>query len=680
MTTKSRFRFDTPAWADNLGWTQPQYYRTIQCADIVGNGRAQILARSAVGIVGSYFPKNVPGNPMHLGAYPIRLPSGPSLSDADGWDHPQYYSTIQFADIDGDGHAEMIARSANGLEIFQWSTPADKPDGPSGTVATRLVTIPHWTDTDGGDQPSQYSTIQCADIDGDGQAEIVGRFSGGIRVIKYNSAEKYWTIFPILDHWTDEGIGNDNPEQYYLTIQCADIDGDGQAEILGRYYDGIEFFKYTPNASTPWTQLTNFTDWTTKKGWDDSAYYLTIQCADVDGDGQAEVIGRAADGIQVWKYDPTNTPASWRPLTSPQLDGWSNEGCGDDNPEQYYLTIQCADIDGDGQAEILGRYSDGIEFFKYTPKASTPWTRLPYFTEWTTEAGWDHPQYYLTIQCADIDGDGQAEVIGRAAGGIEVWKYDKMTRGWVELAPSYTKVPFPSFTGEELTAFIHINKFLLPNWTAPHPNIRAEYGGGGNPSGWETKLSKMPRPQGVSSHAWEVVKRQLLLEFSYVNPVRTYFSHSTTLITDLEIARKDIVQNVKNSVAMKKDDSSSSIGVILANMILGILDAIAIAVSDGVGVAAGMFASTMGAAMSFLPGDGTTAVQTKVNQLDSWLLTQFTHSLNANGSYLTEILGNPYPQDKPLIGDWGLLQTLGILTSKGGPWEGSQDYISNARQ
>ena len=48
------------------------------------------------------------------------LPDGPAWSDAEGWNQPQYYTTIQTADIDGDGNAELIARAAAGITGFKY--------------------------------------------------------------------------------------------------------------------------------------------------------------------------------------------------------------------------------------------------------------------------------------------------------------------------------------------------------------------------------------------------------------------------------------------------------------------------------------------------------------------------------------------------------------------------------
>lgn len=40
---------------------------------------------------------------------------GPPLSDQEGWNQPQYYTTIQLADIDGNPGAELLGRGGAGI-------------------------------------------------------------------------------------------------------------------------------------------------------------------------------------------------------------------------------------------------------------------------------------------------------------------------------------------------------------------------------------------------------------------------------------------------------------------------------------------------------------------------------------------------------------------------------------
>jgi hypothetical protein len=105
-----------PFWSDMANWTWPQYYSTlysvvqgdrgfelprcvrprcvIQCADIDGDGADELIGRGPNGVLVNKFDPTT-------GQW-LKLPDTGLFADAGGWDQPQYYSTIQLADIDGD--------------------------------------------------------------------------------------------------------------------------------------------------------------------------------------------------------------------------------------------------------------------------------------------------------------------------------------------------------------------------------------------------------------------------------------------------------------------------------------------------------------------------------------------------------------------------------------------------
>src|SRR5690606_5501040 len=129
------------------GWDQPQYYTTIQFANIDHRPGAELLARSAGGITVWHFDGRNWGETTAGGPF------------SEGWAHPQYYSTIQTADVDGDGAAELLGRSANGIEAHKWQVDGWIPIAP---IYDDL------TDGGGWYLPQFYTTIQFADVDGDG--------------------------------------------------------------------------------------------------------------------------------------------------------------------------------------------------------------------------------------------------------------------------------------------------------------------------------------------------------------------------------------------------------------------------------------------------------------------------------------------------------------------------------
>jgi hypothetical protein len=165
----------------------------------------------------------------------------PMLSDLAGWNKPEYYETIQCADIDGDGQAELIARSAGGIMAWKYD--------PLNKTWIGLPMGPEWSDKEGWGQPQYYETIQCADIDGDRRAELIARSAGGIMAWKYDPLNKTWIGLPMGPELSDGSILADwSLQQYYETIQFADIDGDQKAELIAR--DSIGLFTHWWSKST----------------------------------------------------------------------------------------------------------------------------------------------------------------------------------------------------------------------------------------------------------------------------------------------------------------------------------------------------------------------------------------------------------------------------------------------
>lgn len=53
-------------------------------------------------------------------------------------------------------------------------------------------TVPAWGDGGGWTDPSQYSTIQLADVNGDGRDELLGRNDQGLEVFHFDTATGQW--------------------------------------------------------------------------------------------------------------------------------------------------------------------------------------------------------------------------------------------------------------------------------------------------------------------------------------------------------------------------------------------------------------------------------------------------------------------------------------------------------
>src|SRR5678815_2656683 len=95
---------------------------TIRMADVDGDGKADLCARHSAGFScwlsdGNGFPTEV---------------TGPVLSNANGWDAIQFYSTLRMVDINRDGKADLCARASASFMCWlsQGTTFSDVISGP----------------------------------------------------------------------------------------------------------------------------------------------------------------------------------------------------------------------------------------------------------------------------------------------------------------------------------------------------------------------------------------------------------------------------------------------------------------------------------------------------------------------------------------------------------------------
>jgi hypothetical protein len=288
--------------------------------------------------------------------------------------------------------------------------------------------LPSWSDVSWR-HPANYETIQTADIDGDGDAELIGRSDTQVEVHDFDRATGHWIPLPSVgDPGTFGNAGGWEEPGYYSTIQAGNVDGRPGEEIYGRSAAGIQVWTYDATAHD-WVRLPDLDAFGDAGGWGYPEYYSTIQSADVDGDGKDEIVARAVTGLVGFTFDPA--ARQWDQLTSnpwirdpSDANGW--------NQPQYYSTLQAANIDGDPGEEIVGRSEAGIIAWEYRGSAGV-WNPLPQLdgADAPSDAnGWDQVKYYSTLQAADLDGDGVDELFGRGSGAVSVWKYDANAATW----------------------------------------------------------------------------------------------------------------------------------------------------------------------------------------------------------------------------------------------------------
>ena len=483
-----------PAWGDMGRWDQPQYYATIQLADIDGDGQAELLGRWAGGVLVNHFDTATE-------SWVARRP-GPPLSDSAHWDQPQYYTTIQFADIDGDGQAELVARGPYGIETWHYDPQRDswtalQTAGPFPDVPRSGGDPTHW------DEPQYYTTIHLADIDGQPGSELIGRGADGLHMYRYNKKTHTWCPGGFIPELNDSA-GWDMPERY-STIQLADIDGRPGAELAVRGADGLHVYRYDAKAED-WGLLSTIPELNDADGWNRPEHYGSIHLVDIDGRPGAELVARGADGLHVYRYERESR--QWTPLASLERLGDAN---GWSRPE-YGNTIQLVDVDGQPGAEVIARGSEGIEVWHYNPRADH-WSRRrrASISSMSDANGWNVPQQYLTIQAANIDGRSGAEIIGRSSTGIETWRFVGANSAATHLTGATGFPPYDSPPKSTYYAFISAK---LGYGT----DIRTSYDslGDSDVGNALTTLNGLNAPDNVSPTDWANVKDQITTELKYI--------------------------------------------------------------------------------------------------------------------------------------------------------------------
>jgi hypothetical protein len=217
---------------DAEGWAAPQYYSTIRLADVDGNGRDELLARSSAGMtLYRYEPATRSWRQRETMT---------SWSDDAGWKSDSYFRTISVADVNGDGRADLVGRSSGGLDARTFV------DGPDDGSWAPLAPPSGFSDAQGWTAAGNYLTVQPADVDPAPGTEMIGRADGG--VISYALRNGAWTQVggTMTDFSDTNGFGSQDPPGgglpagfRYDTIMPVRFDPKQPELVIGRGATGL---------------------------------------------------------------------------------------------------------------------------------------------------------------------------------------------------------------------------------------------------------------------------------------------------------------------------------------------------------------------------------------------------------------------------------------------------------
>ena len=320
-------------------------------------------------------------------------------------------SAPTFADVDGDGDLDLVVGESGGtLQYFL--------NGSSGET----ISFTEQTNTDNpfnGFDAGVNSTPTFADVDGDGDPDLVVGESGGI--LKYYLNESTGGTIS----FTAKTAASDNPfDGFDAGSQSAptftDIDGDSDLDLVVAEQGGT--LKRYLNGSTGSTIA--FTDQTSTENLFngiDVGDYSTPTFADIDKDGDLDfVLGEYNGILKYFLNESSGGTISFTEKTSTD-----NPFNGFDVGNHSASTF--ADIDGDGDLDLVVGESTGT--LKYFLNGSTGGTIS--FTEQTST---DNPFNGFDVGSgstpafADLDGDGDLELVaGRYNGTLKYYLNESTT-------------------------------------------------------------------------------------------------------------------------------------------------------------------------------------------------------------------------------------------------------------
>jgi hypothetical protein len=345
--------FDAPILASSSfgasaaagGWTDADTYpRTL--GDINGDGRADIVGFGSGGAYAALANADGSFGTMYLAKNAFGFSAA-----AGGWTDGDTFPRM-LADINGDGAADLVGFGSPGVYVAL-------ANGNGGFGNVYLASKSFGTSiTAGGWSDSDTYPRMLADINGDGRADLVGFGSGGVYAALATSTGKFGSMFLASKSFGTSAAAGGWSDAGTYPRMLADVNGDGMADLIGFGSAGVYTALATGGGKFASMKLAvgAFGAGSEGGGWT-SQDLFPRDAADVNGDGDADLIGFGEQGVYVALSNGDGT------FDQPVLD-LSAFGAGDDAggwTSNDLFPRELADVTGDGLADIVGFGNDGVQ-------------------------------------------------------------------------------------------------------------------------------------------------------------------------------------------------------------------------------------------------------------------------------------------------------------------------------
>lgn len=532
--------FESPGWGDGAGWRSPSQYSTIKLADITGNGQDELLARNSDGLeiwrfdtsIGQWRPAiGADGLPEVLRDFRSPLPN--ESPDSHGTD-PMVYSTLQAAQVLGNGTESIVAQFPDGTHTYDYVPPAGTKNIDGGKWLEEPVSGPT-----GDRPPSEYLNMRVIPVQpGVTPATLVFQYSYYVHSGPGTPGGGSWaatgttTLAPpttapgyYLDNrsalWPVEGAGSAGPQLRPVDIYrtkngigwqiydpgknfcpryggcAANATWSGEPSAFGGAVgpfpdtDSVQYGCVTENFNCFGTS---------------PDFYETLRTANDlrgPGDNDGYVLGRLSNGLHVYA---SSYGSDWD-TSIPVLTALKDPDSAPYTPPPgTWSSIRTGDITGDGRTDVLAVVNGQLEAWELKPNGSGgwAWSQLPAAVPLNLGQSFeDNASYYSTIQVGPVAGSGYPDgVIARGPFGVRTWFYCsggaspvpgcaslQGQSGWTSFLPQDTS-SYPQFTGAQAAAWTQLNAMAAAdNLIGPNTTVRSVWTGPDAPT--DTQLDNL---------------------------------------------------------------------------------------------------------------------------------------------------------------------------------------------
>ena len=295
--------------------------------------------------------------------------------------------SVNAADVDGDGDMDVLGAGKLADQIAWW----ENLDGVGTSWQKNWIAVYF----------NGASSVYAVDIDNDSDMDVLGAGCNIDQIMLWENTNGLGSL------WTQHAVD----ESYHgaRSVYAADMDGDQDYDVLGASSEknDISWWENVNGTGSEWTH----------HAIDEDCYNAqSVSASDLDGDGDADVLGaKWAEGNVYWWENNNGLGTSWI------------EHCIDSDFEQA-SEVHGVDIDSDGDLDILGaaRQSNEVTWWENTNGSGS---------DWSEHLICDNLDYAYTVSASDLDGDGDMDVVGGGYEADEVRWWENATGSgavWIE--------------------------------------------------------------------------------------------------------------------------------------------------------------------------------------------------------------------------------------------------------